>query len=671
MLLTLLSVSPVFVGLYNPCFALVAVNNFRALLKIQPNVSLWREIKREENKKIEFLEVPVTSSDTTKKTPKFHLIKGKETLAQIAAKYKIPQRDLMKWNKLTTAKVSPNQKILLYNPDSTEQTADEQLDKNLSAQSAQSDKSPQKTGNPNDRSNVSSEELQALLNKMNYQPTVITKKGTEIKVIQEQPIPSQIKDSRQREKAKADSAFKAREIEEKIEKLKERARTDSLARIKADRDKKKNEMLQRKKEKMKADSLAKAEKEKQRIAILEKARADSLARAEEEKRINAIKEKAIADSLARVKAEEDKKKRIREKSKADSLAKVNAIQKKDSLERVKMEQEKIRKEAEAKLTAGNQNSKPNSKTTSTGKTTENPVSKDGRGNINAEDVAALLKKLNVNTAQKVQYTQQIGIQVSGEDDLNNDQMVRLAFFYDKDMIRAEEREFHSYVVGTKETLKIEEKKDTAVFIKREENPQDVKPVQNMEPKPVESKKPNDNNPDEKKKPVSDKSEEKKPDEKKNPVSDKSEEKKPVVNPTPSLEKPADTKIKENPKSSQKESSETDTTSTEKQTDKKSGIEKTVYGEIEEKGIAYALLGKEIEQDGLKIIHASAPVGTTIKITNPLVDKSVFAKVCSNEMAKIPEKDVIVQLNKKVSEKLGLKNKFVFVTLTYMGNKPKE
>jgi len=55
----------------------------------------------------------------------------------------------------------------------------------------------------------------------------------------------------------------------------------------------------------------------------------------------------------------------------------------------------------------------------------------------------------------------------------------------------------------------------------------------------------------------------------------------------------------------------------------------------------------------------------------LVDKSVFAKVCSNEMAKIPEKDVIVQLNKKVSEKLGLKNKFVFVTLTYMGNKPKE
>ena len=36
----------------------VTKNFNRAVLKIQPNVSLWREIKREENKKIEFLELP-------------------------------------------------------------------------------------------------------------------------------------------------------------------------------------------------------------------------------------------------------------------------------------------------------------------------------------------------------------------------------------------------------------------------------------------------------------------------------------------------------------------------------------------------------------------------------------------------------------------------------------
>lgn len=657
LLFILLLSLPAFVGSYPPCFAKITVSK-------------------------------LVSEDTTKKIPKFHILKGNETLAMISAKYKIPQKDIMKWNKLTSAKVTPNQKILLYNPEISQKESDEQLDKNLSLQtSGQTGKSPPKEEKSTDRTNVSAEELQALLNKMNYQPTVISKKGAEIKVIQEQPIPSLIKDERKREKAIADSIFKVREMEEKLEQLKQRARTDSLARIKAERTKKISELVRIKKEKMRADSLARAEKEKERMAALEKARADSIARAEEEKKIKAANEKKLTDSLARVKVEEDKKNKIRNKLIADSLIKVKSVQKKDSLQQAKLEQEKIRKEAEAKLSAANQNPKQSGKTPVSGKTTENPVSKDGRNNVSAEDVAALLSKLNVKTEQRVQYTQQIGIQVSGEDDLNNDQMIRLAFFYDKDLIRAEEREFHSYVVGTKETLKIEEKKDTTVFIKREEKPQDTKPEINPEQKQEGNNKSTGVTPNEKanltpkkseivkpvenQKPSLEKSADTKPPENPKPSQEKSKETKSVEDSKPSQEKTTETKPVENPKPSQQKQTESDTLSSGEQPATKAKSEKTVYGEIEEKGIAYALYGKEIEQDGLKIIHPTAPVGTTIKITNPLVDKSVFAKVCSNELAKNSEKDVIVQMNKKVSEKLGLKNKFVFVTLTYMGYRVKD
>jgi LysM repeat protein len=65
-----------------------------------------------------------------------------------------------------------------------------------------------------------------------------------------------------------------------------------------------------------------------------------------------------------------------------------------------------------------------------------------------------------------------------------------------------------------------------------------------------------------------------------------------------------------------------------------------------------------------ILHRTAPVGTVIKITNPMTNRTTFAKVVGRFTENENTKDVIVVMTKNVAESLGALDKRFHVTISY-------
>ncbi|MCJ0743055.1 LysM peptidoglycan-binding domain-containing protein [Pedobacter montanisoli] len=91
-----------------------------------------------------------------------------------------------------------------------------------------------------------------------------------------------------------------------------------------------------------------------------------------------------------------------------------------------------------------------------------------------------------------------------------------------------------------------------------------------------------------------------------------------------------------------------------------------YGlnQVEEKGTGIWIADPDLDPAKMLILHKTAPVGTIIKITNPMTNRSTFAKVVGKFTENETTKDVIIVMTKAVADAVGALDKRFFCHLTY-------
>ncbi|MCX6166816.1 MAG: LysM peptidoglycan-binding domain-containing protein [Sphingobacteriales bacterium] len=91
-----------------------------------------------------------------------------------------------------------------------------------------------------------------------------------------------------------------------------------------------------------------------------------------------------------------------------------------------------------------------------------------------------------------------------------------------------------------------------------------------------------------------------------------------------------------------------------------------YGlrEIKEKGLATWIEEAELDAGRMLALHPSAPIGTIIKITNPMTQKSTFAKVVGKFTDNESTKGAIIVLTKTAAELIGAVDRRFQVSLVY-------
>jgi len=67
-----------------------------------------------------------------------------------------------------------------------------------------------------------------------------------------------------------------------------------------------------------------------------------------------------------------------------------------------------------------------------------------------------------------------------------------------------------------------------------------------------------------------------------------------------------------------------------------------------------------------VLHRTAPIGTVMKITNPMSNRSTFAKVVGTFTENESTKDVVVVMTHAVAEALGALDKRFYCNITYSG-----
>jgi peptidoglycan endopeptidase LytF len=93
-----------------------------------------------------------------------------------------------------------------------------------------------------------------------------------------------------------------------------------------------------------------------------------------------------------------------------------------------------------------------------------------------------------------------------------------------------------------------------------------------------------------------------------------------------------------------------------------------YGlnQVDEKGTGIWIIDPDLDPIKMLVLHRSAPIGTIIKVTNPMTNRSTFAKVVGKFTENETTKDVIIVMTKAVAESIGALDKRFFCNLTYSG-----
>ena len=91
-----------------------------------------------------------------------------------------------------------------------------------------------------------------------------------------------------------------------------------------------------------------------------------------------------------------------------------------------------------------------------------------------------------------------------------------------------------------------------------------------------------------------------------------------------------------------------------------------YGlsQVEEKGTAVWIADPDLDPTKMLILHRTVPVGTIIKITNPMTNRSTFAKVVGKFTENETTKDVIIVITKAVADAVGALDKRFFCNISY-------
>jgi len=91
-----------------------------------------------------------------------------------------------------------------------------------------------------------------------------------------------------------------------------------------------------------------------------------------------------------------------------------------------------------------------------------------------------------------------------------------------------------------------------------------------------------------------------------------------------------------------------------------------YGlnQVDEKGTAVWIADAELDPSKMLVLHRTAPIGKVIKITNPMTNRTTFAKVVGKFTENESTKDVIIVMTKAVADALGALDKRFYCNLTY-------
>jgi LysM repeat protein len=87
-------------------------------------------------------------------------------------------------------------------------------------------------------------------------------------------------------------------------------------------------------------------------------------------------------------------------------------------------------------------------------------------------------------------------------------------------------------------------------------------------------------------------------------------------------------------------------------------------EINDKGVAVWIDDNNLDATKSYALHRTAPVGTVIKITNPMTNRSVFAKVVGRFTENETTKDVIIVITKASADAIGVLDKRFLVNITF-------
>ncbi len=91
-----------------------------------------------------------------------------------------------------------------------------------------------------------------------------------------------------------------------------------------------------------------------------------------------------------------------------------------------------------------------------------------------------------------------------------------------------------------------------------------------------------------------------------------------------------------------------------------------YGlrEVNERGVAIWMADDNLDGTKMLALHRTAPIGTIIKITNPMTGKSTFAKVVGKFTENESSKDVIIVVTKATADLIGVMDKRFQALLVY-------
>ena len=91
-----------------------------------------------------------------------------------------------------------------------------------------------------------------------------------------------------------------------------------------------------------------------------------------------------------------------------------------------------------------------------------------------------------------------------------------------------------------------------------------------------------------------------------------------------------------------------------------------YGlyEKDEKGVATWMDDADLDPNKKLVLHRTAPIGTVIKITNPMTNLTTYAKVVGRFTDNQANKDVIIVVTKNVADSLGALDKRFHVNISY-------
>lgn len=91
-----------------------------------------------------------------------------------------------------------------------------------------------------------------------------------------------------------------------------------------------------------------------------------------------------------------------------------------------------------------------------------------------------------------------------------------------------------------------------------------------------------------------------------------------------------------------------------------------YGlrEVNERGVAVYIADENIDATKMLALHQTAPIGTVVKITNPMTGKSTFAKVVGKFTPNESNKDAIIVITKAAADLIGALDRRFQVSLVY-------